>query len=485
VRKRSLFRWVAVVAAVVACTAGLPSVAQAAAVGHFLVIGPIGDLSATEASIRGAGGEIVRSLPQIGVVFATSDRSTFAQDVRGRPGVTQAGSSRALVEFLPPAPAAGQFGQFTGQIRAPGAEITPLAEPLEPNQWNMKLVKAAEAHNISVGSPNVLVGVLDSGIDADHPDLVANLDASRSVGCGNNGVPDQSPAAWEDSLGHGTHVSGIIAAARNGVGVVGVAPKVRIAMIKVSDEPQRKIYPEYAICGLVWAAERGVDVTNASFIVDPWLKACVSNPDQSAIVTAVRRAVDYAAGHDIVNVAALGNDNWDLSHSFMDSRSPTNQTPMVRTVDDSCPALPTELPGVVGVSSIGPGEHKWTRSNYGLTDVDLTAPGGNHLEKPNTPDGNGRVLSTFLNGGYFYAQGTSMAAPHVTGVAALIRSTHPSWTASQVVAALAQQADRKACPPNPYDPTGDGQFWAICEGGTAGTGFYGAGLTDALDAVTK
>jgi subtilisin family serine protease len=85
----------------------------------------------------------------------------------------------------------------------------------------------------------------------------------------------------------------------------------------------------------------------------------------------------------------------------------------------------------------------------------------------NTPDGNGRVLSTIPGGRWGYMQGTSMASPHAAGVVALIRSTHPDWSADEVVAALERQADRLPCPPNPYDPTGDGAFLATCQG--AGT----------------
>jgi subtilisin family serine protease len=104
---------------------------------------------------------------------------------------------------------------------------------------------------------------------------------------------------------------------------------------------------------------------------------------------------------------------------------------------------------------------------------------------PETPDGNGRVLSTIVGGGWGYAQGTSMASPHAAGVIALIRSTHLDWSANRVVRELQNQADRLVCPANPYNPNGDGTFLATCQGGASGRGFYGAGLVDALDAVTR
>jgi subtilisin family serine protease len=95
------------------------------------------------------------------------------------------------------------------------------------------------------------------------------------------------------------------------------------------------------------------------------------------------------------------------------------------------------------------------------------------------------VLSTIVGGRWGYVQGTSMASPHATGVVALIRSTHPTWSATKVAGELQHEADRLACPPNPYDPTGDGSFLATCQGGRSGQGFYGAGLVDALTAVTE
>ena len=121
------------------------------------------------------------------------------------------------------------------------------------------------------GSRSVVVGVLDSGIDA--------------------GRPDTSPTSWLPTTSdHGTHVAGTIAAARNGVGIVGVAPNVRVASVKVVND-DGFIYPEYAVCGFVWAATHHMDVTNNSYYVDPYEFWCDDQPDQAAAMEAVRRAV--------------------------------------------------------------------------------------------------------------------------------------------------------------------------------------------------
>jgi subtilisin family serine protease len=298
-------------------------------------------------------------------------------------------------------------------------------------------------------------------------------------------VPDTSPAAWAPTTStHGTHVAGEIAAARNGIGVAGVAPNVRLASVKVGDD-DGFIYPEYAICGFVWAADHGMDVTNSSYFIDPWFLWCRTDRDQAAVIEAVKRAVDYSVHKGVVNVSSLGNSDWDLSHPITDTGSPNNGTPVTRTVGNECLDIPAELPGVVSVSAVGPEGRKSYYSNYGILETDVTAPGGDRMQVADTPDGNGRVLSTVVGGGYGYLQGTSMASPHTTGVVALIRSTHPGYSVRQVFAALGVEADRIPCPPGVYDPDGTGAFAATCQGGRSGKGFYGAGLVDALDAVTR
>jgi subtilisin family serine protease len=494
------------VATVGACAASLFLVAAPTAAAqdgpkaHFVVLGPEhGSLHRTEASVRSAGGEVLKSWPQIGVVIATSTSADFAATVRHRPGVVAAGASRNLAELDQAAAAArSATASQREEMLAPVDAVTVqnvamkkaagavAPEPLEANQWSVRQIKADQANAITGGSRNVLVGVLDSGIEATHPDLAANIDASKSVGCTDQGVPNTSPAAWAPTTStHGTHVAGTIAAARNGIGVAGVAPNVRLAAVKVVDD-EGFIYPEYAICGFVWAAEHGMDVTNNSYFIDPFFLWCKTDRDQSAVLQAVRRAVDYSVRKDVVNVAALGNSNWDLSHPITDSGSPNNGTPVTRTVGNECMDIPAELPGVVSVSAVGPEARKSYYSNYGVIETDVTAPGGDALQPAPTPDGNGRILSTVVGGGYGYSQGTSMASPHATGVIALLRSKHPGYSVGRVFATLGAEADQIACPPGgTYDPTGTGQFLANCQGGRSGQGFYGDGLIDALDAVRR
>ncbi|WP_018682682.1 S8 family peptidase [Actinokineospora enzanensis] len=502
-QRRSRLRLLGATLAIATATAGLAAstgtaaaapAAESATPAHFVVLGDEGQsLSRVERAVRDAGGTVVKSWPQIGVVVATSASADFAGTVRRKSGVRAAGATRNLVELGAPAPSAraatfvrAQEVEATEGVTTNGGKGTPSdpGDPLSVNQWNLTAIKADKAHSISGGSRDVVVGVLDSGIEATHPDLAPNIDPSRSAGCTNEGVPDTSPAAWAPTTSdHGTHVAGIIAAAKNGIGVVGVAPNVRLASVKVVDDGGF-IYPEYAICGFVWAAEHGIKVTNNSYFIDPWFLWCRNDPDQRAIATAVTRAVNYSARRGVVNVAAVGNSNWDLSHDIVDTGSPNNGTPETRETGSECLNIPAELPDVVGVSATGVQNLKSYYSSYGRTETDVTAPGGDSKQIPNTPDANGRVLSTVVGGAWGYKQGTSMASPHTTGVVALIRSTHKSWSADRVIAELRHDADRLPCPEGGvYDPTGDGAWKAVCEGGASGRGFYGAGMIDALDAV--
>lgn len=461
--------------------------ATSAVPAHFVVVGPVGDgLAQTEESVRAVGGAVVQSWPQIGVVVASSPDPAFAANVRQQPGVEQAGASRNLAEQLPPAQS-NRLETLEGTANGVGTFAADGKEPLEADQWDLPQIKADQANAISQGSKDTTVGVLDYGIDPTHPDLAPNLDVSRSVSCVNEGVPDQSQEAWQPqdpTQDHGTHVSGTIAAARNGVGIAGVAPNVTLASVRVIDDGGF-IYPEYAICGFIWAAEHGFDVTNNSYFVDPWYLWCDSDPDQKAAAEAVRRAVAYAEGHDVVNVVSAGNSNWDLSQPIHDTNSPNNGGPTQdRHTGPDCRILPGELPGVVSVSAVGVNAVKSYYSNYGLGSISVTAPGGDARQIPQTPSANGRILSSVPGGGWGWMQGTSMAGPHAAGVAALLRSTHPEWTAQQVIGALNNQSDALPCPKD-YDGDGDGVVDAVCTGGSTGAGFYGAGLIDALDAVTE
>ncbi len=233
-------------------------------------------------------------------------------------------------------------------------------------------------------------------------------------------------------------MAGTIAAARNGVGIVGVAPNVRMASVKVVND-DGFIYPEYAVCGFVWSGLKHMDVTNNSYYVDPFMYYCEDQPDQYAAKEAVRRAVAWSTNQGVVHAAAAGNAATDLSNNTTDTTSPDDGTPVARTINSGCEDIPTELPGVVTVSSVQrfPANTLDFRlssfSNRGLGIIDVAAPGS-------------AILSTVVaNNGYGLKNGTSMASPHVAGVLALMKSVHPTWTPAQMVEKLRMQADDRAC----------------------------------------
>lgn len=349
----------------------------------------------------------------------------------------------------------------------------------------MRQIGVDKAHKLSLGSRNVTVGVLDSGIDGTHEDLAANVDASQSVSCIDGGKPNTDWAAWQPGPDgdHGTHVAGTIAAAKNGKGIEGIAPNVKLAAVKVVDDGGF-IYPEYAICGFVWAGEHKFKVTNNSYYVDPWMFNCQNDADQAAITTAVRRAVEFSQRKGVLNVAAAGNENIDLAHKTVDVSSPDDTTPGTRPITQDCLNLPTELDGVVSVSSVGVNGDKSYYSSYGKDKVTVAAPGGDRLYQiPDTPDKNGRTLSTIPGGRYGYMQGTSMASPHAAGVLALLASTFPWASPEELTELLTNQAESHACPSGPYNPGGTGTWAATCEGGADDNGFYGAGIINAEKAV--
>ncbi|MET8565457.1 S8 family serine peptidase [Streptomyces flaveolus] len=439
-------------------------------------------------AIAEAGGSVVIAYDRIGVIVAHSANPGFAQRIRSVRGVDSAGATRNA-----PLPAQSTTDMGTPKtLSAEEAAHVAAADgqdPLEPLQWDLPAIKADKAHEKTLGSRDVTVAVIDTGVDDTHPDIAPNFDRAASANCV-SGRPDTADGAWRPSASespHGTHVAGEIAAAKNGVGVTGVAPGVRVAGIKVAN-PDGYFYTEAVVCGFVWAAEHHVDVTNNSYYTDPWYFNCTTDPDQKALVDAITRASRYAERKGAVNVAAAGNESYDLaSDSITDPVSPNDGTPSDRVIDpQECYDIPTQLPGVVTVAATGAKGLKSSFSNYGLGVIDIAAPGGDSTayQKPEPPATSGLILGPLPGGKWGYMAGTSMATPHVAGVAALIKSTHPHASAALVKALLYAEANATPCT-DPYDIDGDGKVDAVCEGSKNHNGFYGRGTADALAAVTR
>lgn len=374
------------------------------------------DRIAGHAAVARARGRVVQAWPQIGVLVVHSENTGFLRAVRAARVVVSAGATRSVPVRSTPrnAPTAPSDGE----------RIT-----RETARWNLTMIGAGK----STGSSRVTVAVVDSGVDATHPDLRAAVDPTKSVGCTAAGRPNTSPAAWRATNDtHGTHVAGIIGAARNKTGIVGVAPGVRLASIKVADA-HNMIYPEYAVCGVMSAAKVGARVANHSYFVDPFAFWCDDQAGQKAVKESLQRAFAYARKQGVVNVVAAGNSGLDLNHKTIDADSPTDARLKIRRINAGCHDLPAELPHVVTVSAVDEERTLAPFSNAGLDVVDVAAPGD-------------LIMSTVTGARYAEESGTSMAAPHASGVLALLATRHPTATADQLVRMLQQQAIPMKCP---------------------------------------
>ncbi|MEW2135854.1 S8 family serine peptidase [Streptomyces sp. NPDC005409] len=415
----------------------------------YLVITTPGDTTAVRNAITANGGTVFQSYDAIGVIVAHSASGSFATTMRGVSGVQQVGATRTsdvpADAYNPALPA------------NPAQATTPTGEPVRAD---MTQIKADQAWAVTTGSSTVKVGILDTGVDDQHQDLAPNFNAADSASCA-YGKPDTRTGAWRDVGTHGTHVAGTVAAAKNGKGVIGVAPSVKISSVRIAEPTSSLFFAENTVCGFMWAGDHGFKVTNNSYYTDPWQFNCPDNADQAAIIEGVKRAQEYAESKGSLQVAAAGNSNIDLANKTTDTESPNDSTPVTRTITNACLDIPTELPGVVTVSAMGT-TAKASYSNYGLNVIDVTAPGG---------DSTG-IYSTLPGGKYGSMSGTSMASPHVAGVAALLASTNPGITPAQLRDKLAVQANDVACPSD-----------TRCKGTTAKNGFFGEGQVDALKAV--
>ncbi len=477
-----------VVAATSLLAVGSAFIAPATAAGPdttYLVLAPAGNSTAKAAArVAAADGTVVASYAQIGVLVARSTNPDFAAAASGA-GVEAVASTTGLGSLL-------EEEETLGTVESDVQQATgdPTGEPLFGLQWNMTQIDVPQAHAVTTGSPDVVVGVLDTGISSTHPDLATQIAKDKSASC-LGGVVDTTEAAWNPTTSdHGTHVAGIVAGALNGIGVTGVAPGVKVASVKVVTDAGF-IYPEAAVCGFVWAAEHGMQITNNSYFIDPWELNCRNDARQRPVWLAVQRAIRYAQSKGVLTVASAGNSNYDLQHKFVDAGSPNDGSSPVETRDmnGACLVLPGEAPGVVTVSAVGTQRLKSYYSSYGQGVVDVTGPGGD-TRQPNpavSTTANAVLSSTFntvtKTNGWGYKQGTSMSSPHAAGVAALALSAHPGLQPAALASFLERTAEALPCPEGTYNPRpGLDQFLAECTGGTR-NGFYGAGEVNAFNVV--
>lgn len=316
---------------------------------------------------------------------------------------------RGVVVAVPAGQDASQFAAALSladgvELAAPNGRIKPLWTPndtLYPTQWNLPAIQMPAAWDVERGSATTLVAVIDTGVQLDHPDLVANLDQSLDYDFASG---DDVP---EDEQGHGTHVSGILAAVtNNSTGVAGISPGVRLAALKIMGATDGSVSD--LVDAIYYAADIGADVVNMS-VGEP---LDITKPGDAAEARAMQAAVDYARARDVVLVGAAGNDG--SAHVY----------------------YPAACDGVITVAATSRSNVVATYSNHG-PQVDIAAPGGEFGYPAVLANG---INSTFFGSTYKYLTGTSMASPHVAAAAALLRSHEPAANAEEVTDSLLYSA---------------------------------------------
>ena len=337
--------------------------------------------STTEQAVfRAIGGQPVESFPEGPTVVelgAGANVPAALQALRSNPSV--------------------QYAESDSSLQA--AEVTPN-DPLFPRLWGLSnpngvAIDAPAAWSVTTGTPTTIVAVLDTGLDLSNPDFAGRIWVNPNGGSGADGFVgdvngwnfvDNSPNVL-DNDGHGTHVTGTLAAAgNNGYGIAGVDWKATIMPVKVLDSTGSGT-TDAAVAGIYFAVGHGARVINASWGGGNYSQAMAD-------------AIAFAGQHNVVFVTAAGNDG---------------------TNSDRVPSYPAgyRLPNEIAVAAVDQNGNLAGFSDYGATTVDLAAPGVN-------------IMST-VPGGYAVYSGTSMATPHVAGVVALLEGLHPEFTAAQLV----------------------------------------------------
>ena len=360
--------------------------------------------------LKKIGGNITKVHPNLGLAYVTSEDASFIKKALALSTI------RSVIK------------DSKVQMIDPNRKLVlaeNVASPPNTNdddfyfdlQWGHDAINATEAWALGETGAGVRVVVLDDGIDSDHPDLAPNLNTSLSTSF----VPGQTFEYNEnypgDAYSHGTHTSGTIGAKNNGYGTIGVAPDVELVMVKVLDSYTGSGYWSWILDGIVYAADINADVISIS--IGGYAER---TPEYAELLYAFGRTTLYAWAKGSTIVASTGNDGANL---------------------DDYPGLlhlPSDAPKVIAVSATGPIgwavdfntnlDNLASYSNYGMNHVDLAGPGGDFIYPGNencTVAGITRpcyvfdlVFSTGSHGAWYWSAGTSMATPHVSGVAALI-----------------------------------------------------------------
>ena len=456
-----------------------------------------------EKLVADAGGTILSRVPEIGAVSASSANPNFGAAIKQNVSVRAADLAGEMRLILPSEDLGlASSDNNGGTYSPPGSDGQPGTEPLWNQQWDkMRMNVSTASYTIQSGKRDVAVAILDTGLDQFHPDIAPNLDVARS----RSFVPTE--LMIQDLNGHGTWCGSAVAAPLNGIGISGVAPNVTLVALKVLRGTGSGEWIWLAQA-LVYAGLNHFDIASMS------LGGYIPRNTDHADYIVLQRAVQFARSNGVLPIAALGNDNFDVSDGrffqyFIEA--------------------PGEFAGVVGVSATGYYNQKAHYSNYGMGKTDISAPGGatrNYTGVPGsgTPPpqyrGIGAVLGAWSSTAtnqlagfdrteqcstpgttsppcflYVWIQGTSMATPNAAGVAALIISQYGEFPASgdkshmsptAVEQYLQVSANNQPCPPGRTTIAGPGfvLLTATCSGDVGYNNYFGKGIVDALKALT-
>ena len=433
-------------------------------------------------AVRAAGGTVTFGHDGTGLGVVTSDAPDFAARLMASGAVNRVDEDMMV------------------QWQGPVNEVALDENAVNPNddtfyryiQWAPQAVDAPGAWAMGYTGEGVRVAILDGGIHSAHLDLVDNLDVAASASF----VPGQPFNSDTGTFWHGTHVAGIVAAADNSLGTVGIAPKATIVGVKVLHSGSGSF--GWVISGILYAATPRAQGGGGADIINMSLGAVFprggGNTGAGPLVAAMNKAVNYADRHGVLVVSSAGNEAMDMDHS------------------GSYISVPAESGSGVAVSATGPmgfGYHEAVAvfdedfnpisvtppadatnyrrissyTNYGNSIINVAAPGGDFALpgedicfKARVPSGFvgtscwvfDMVLSTSrgtTNGSYSWAAGTSMAAPAASAVAALIKQANPGISLGALKTKLQQSADDEGKKGN--DP------------------FYGKGFVNAAKAVSQ
>lgn len=400
------------------------------------------------AAVQAAGGTITRRFDAVGAAAVTAKSSSFVAQMAATNGV-QYVVPDAKLDWLPDRQATQAYSEKANgdkkngnnkksSMPVPAVATSGLGagEPLFALQWNMRAIDAPGAWAAGDTGAGVRVAILDTGIDPTHPDLAPNLDTQLSTSF----VPYEPTI--EDHDGHGTNVAGIIGAAANGIGVIGVAPNAQLVAVKVLDGTGSGDL-SWVMEGMLYANAIGAKVINMSlgaylprrgFVAEDGTRVTAS--DVAGFVTVMTRIINYVWSNGSLLVAAAGNESVDT------------------TGDQGLLHIPSDLGRTLCISATGPQglafdptvslDTPAVYTNYGSA-IDLAAPGGNidpALFANETPGWWYDLVLSDAPGGYIWMAGTSQATPHVSGIAALIIAAHGgSLDPSQVESILTRSAD--------------------------------------------